>query len=146
MGTLATMGGEAGDPRSPTERHVPSSNRRTKPWWISTTRLCVPVRLTAALIGILITAVQIAPEEFHDGLLTVAIGTLVLSMLIGISTYDESNLFLGPDGTYIEDLAGTFAGMISENHDDIRWNARLLRWTLRTLILGLIAAVASIGI
>jgi hypothetical protein len=118
------------------------------------------VRLTTVLIGILITAVQIAPEEFHDGLLTVAIGTLVLSMLIGISTYDESNLFLGPDGTYIEelsasefdndpwdeDLAVTFAGMISENHDDIRWNARLLWWTLRTLILGLIVAVASIGI
>lgn len=116
------------------------------------------VRLTAALIGVLVAAIQFAPAIFHDGFLLAGIVLLIISMIVGIVTYDESNLYLGPRGEYIEalsadafaddhwdqDLLETFAGMIAENYDDIQWNARLLRWSLRLLISGLVVAVASI--
>lgn len=118
------------------------------------------VRLTAALISVLIAAIQLAPDLFNDGILLIGIGLLIFSMIVGIFTYDESNLYVGPRGEYIEqlsadefsqgqwdqDLLMTFAGMIAENYDDIQWNARLLRWNLRLLVAGIIIAVVSIAI
>lgn len=116
------------------------------------------VRLTAVLVGVLVAAVQFDPGMFHDELLLTGVSLLVISIVLGIITYDESNLYLGPRGEYIEELSShefedelwdrdlleTFAGMVAENYDDIQWNARLLKWALRTLISGIAVAVVSI--
>ncbi|WP_440767485.1 hypothetical protein [Natronorubrum sp. DTA7] len=118
------------------------------------------VRFTAVLIGLLVTALQYAPEMFQQELFAAAIIALVISALVGIITYNESNLYVGPRGTYIEaltdndfdgesweeDLLETYAGMISENRDDIRWNALLLGVSLGTLTGGIIFATLSIAI
>lgn len=92
---------------------------------------------------------------FHTRSLQAAFGFLILSTLCGVITYNESNLYVGPRGEYIEDLAKdnfpdppsaedllqTMAGMIAENYDDIRWNSGLLTATQATLVLGIIGAV-----
>lgn len=117
------------------------------------------VRLTAVLIGLLIAAVQYNAGLFNSRLLQASLGLLTLSVVAGIATYDESNLYVGPDGDYIEELAGgeaydtswdrdlleTTAGMIAENYDDINRNARYLRATNGLLIGGIIAAVAAVA-
>lgn len=118
------------------------------------------VRITAVIIGLLIGAIQIDFGMFNTILLMASFLLLVVSVLIGIATYDESNLYVGPTGEYIEELAGdatyetswdrdlleTFAGMIDENHDDIRRNARFLGVTNLSLALGIVAAVLAVVI
>lgn len=117
-------------------------------------------RLNAILIGLLIAAVEYAPNQFHHISLSLAFGALVLSTIFGAVTYNESNLFVGPRGKYIErlangetdvepwdeDLAKLFSGLISENHSEIRRNSRLLDVTLGLLIGGIVAAVIAVGI
>lgn len=115
------------------------------------------VRLNAVLVGLLIAAVEYAPETFHELTLYGAFGALLLSTLAGMLTYDESNLYLGPDGEYLEnlstgdvddpweeDLTEVYAGMVSENYDDLRWNALLLSVTLALLAAAIIVVVVSI--
>lgn len=116
------------------------------------------VRLTAILIGLLVTGVQFAPDAFQQSWLEVATGSFAISGFLGIVTYNESNLFVGPTGEYVEELAEgtyekeewdedlliTFAGMISENYDAIKWNARLLSATLLFLIIGIGFIILSI--
>lgn len=62
-------------------------------------------RLNAIFIGLLIAAVEYAPNQFHNISLSLAFGALVLSTIFGAVTYNESNLFVGPRGKYIERLA-----------------------------------------
>lgn len=116
------------------------------------------VRLTAILIGLLVTGVQFAPDAFQQDWLEYALGSFAVSGFLGIITYNESNLFVGPKGEYVEELARgeyeeedwdedlliTFAGMISENYDDIRRNARLLSATLLALGVGILFIILSI--
>lgn len=117
------------------------------------------VRITAVLIGLLIGGLQFDAGMFNEWLLGAALILLILSVLSGVATYDESNLYVGPDGEYVEELADggemsptwdrdllyTFAGMISKNHDDIRRNARFLRATNGLLALGIVTAVLAIA-
>lgn len=105
------------------------------------------VRLTAILAGVLITAYQYSPAAFSRLGIGGALVFLFISAVSGMATYDESNLYLGPKGSYIEslahdevdgedwdeDLLEVFAGMISGNHDDIVWNGTLLKICLVAL-------------
>lgn len=116
------------------------------------------VRLTALIIGILVTAGQVDPSLFHQELLRVSFGSFVLAAILGITTYDESDLYVGSEGEYLETFADNskagsdwdkdwveiYAGMISENYDDLQHNARLLKYTQASLISGIILAVLSI--
>jgi len=118
------------------------------------------VRLNAVLLGLLVTGLQFAPDVFHDTLLAGAFVLLILSTVFGVVTYNESNLYVGPRGEYIEDLAGdefpnppweedlleTMAGMVAENYDDVRRNSHWLTATQVALVLGIIAAVTAIAI
>lgn len=118
------------------------------------------VRLNAILLGLLVTGLQFAPNSFHATVLQAAFALLILSTFCGIITYNESNLFVGPQGEYIEDLAAdtfpdppweedlleTMAGMIAQNFDDIRRNSYWLTATQMTLVLGIIAAVTAVAI
>jgi hypothetical protein len=116
------------------------------------------VRITAILIGLLVTGFKFAPDAFQQSWLEYAIGSFAIAGFLGILTYNESNLFVGPKGEYVEELARgtyeeedwdedlliTFAGMISENYDDIKWNARLLSSSLLFLSIGILLILMSI--
>lgn len=116
------------------------------------------VRLTAVLIGILVTGVQLAPDAFDQKWLEFAIGSFAVAVLLGIITYNESNLYVGPKGTYVEeltlgnhekeewdeDLLLTFAGMISENYEEIRKDAVLLTATQMLLMVGIVLVIVSV--
>lgn len=119
------------------------------------------VRFTVLLVGILMTAVRFAgPGVFETGLLYLSVGCLVLSAIVGIVTYNESYLFVGPQGSYLavlahgtssdirwdRDLLETFGGMISENADELEWNSWLLTVTQGGLILGIILEVIATAI
>lgn len=118
------------------------------------------VRLNAILLGLLVTGLQFAPDAFHATALRTAFALLIISTVCGIITYNESNLFVGPQGEYIEELAAdafpdppweadlleTMAGMVAENFDDVRHNSHWLTATQVGLILGVIAAVIAVAI
>lgn len=118
------------------------------------------VRLNAVLLGLLVTGIQFAPEMFDGTVLQASFVLLVGSTVCGVITYNESNLYVGPRGEYIEDLAAsdfsnspweedllqTMAGMIAENYDDIRRNSRLLTATQASLVLGIGSAVVAAAI
>jgi len=118
------------------------------------------VRLNAVLLGLLVTGVQFAPDLFHNTSLQAAFVLLIGSTVFGVITYNESNLYVGPRGEYIEalaetdfpnppwedDLLETMAGMIAENYDDIRRNSRWLTATQVALVLGIGTAVMAVAI
>jgi hypothetical protein len=119
------------------------------------------VRFNVLLVGVLITAARLTgPSVFDPALLHLSVGCLVLSTILGIVTYNESYLFVGPQGMYVEyladgtppdvrwdqDLLQTFAGMISENTDELEWNSWLLTVILGALLLGIVFGVLATAI
>lgn len=115
------------------------------------------VRLTAVLIGLMIAAIQVDAAAIHRESLGIAGLLLILSVIAGIVTYDESNLYDGPDGAYIEmvadepgvddweyDLICTYAGMATENADLISRNASLLRVTNVLFIAGVVGLALAV--
>ena len=111
------------------------------------------VRLTVVLVGALATAIELnVVRNLNDTLLIVGGGMLFLSMLISMMTYGESDLYLGPNKSYIntladndfgdetwdEDLLTTMGEWIEDNYDEISWNARLLTYTQAALLTGLL--------
>ena len=111
------------------------------------------VRLTVVLVGVLATAIELdVVQNLNDTLLIVGGGILFLSMLIGMMTYGESDLYLGPNRSYIntladndfddktwdEDLLTTMGEGIEDNYNEISWNARLLTYTQAALLTGLL--------
>ena len=53
----------------------------------------------------MIAAIQVDAAAIHRDSLGIAGLFLILSVIAGIGTYDESNLYDGPDGAYIEMVA-----------------------------------------
>lgn len=118
------------------------------------------VRLNAVLLGLLVTGVQFAPALFTTVALQVAFVFLIVSTVCGIITYNESDLYVGPGGDYLETLgAETFAeqpwyedlitalgGMVAENHSEIRRNEKWLTAMQVTLVVGIGSAVAAVAI
>lgn len=119
------------------------------------------VRFTVLLIGVLLTATRYGGLGLFDtGVLYLSIGSLTTSAVLGVVTYNESDLFVGPSGTYIESLAHgvptderwdrhlleTFGGMISENKDDIRWNSGLLTLSQASLVFGIVSGILATAI
>lgn len=116
------------------------------------------VRLTIVLVGIVVAAARIeGPGLFNPVLLWLGISCLVGVIVGGVYTYDESNLFLGPNSEYIdqllddnfqstswdEDLVGSFSGWVESNFDDIRWNSKLLYYTNLLLAAGVVLVVLA---
>jgi len=55
------------------------------------------VRFNVLFVGVLITAARLTgPSVFDPALLHLSVGCLVLSTILGIVTYNESYLFVGP--------------------------------------------------
>lgn len=118
------------------------------------------MRFNAIIGGIFVSAYQYQSEAFHTKLTAAAGGFLFVSAALCVATYDESNLYLGPDGEYLSDLANgdiedgeweqdlidVFSGMISINRNDIMFNAWLLKISLLLLIIGVGTGFVSIVI
>lgn len=118
------------------------------------------VHLNAVILGLLVTAFEFAADMFNTVALSVAFVLLIISTVCGVITYNESNLYVGPRGEYIEDLASddfsnppweedllvTMAGMIAENYDDIRRNSNWLTATQVALVLGIGTAIVAVAI
>ncbi|WP_248518011.1 hypothetical protein [Salinarchaeum laminariae] len=119
------------------------------------------VRFNAVLIGLLLTAGRFAGAGvFDQTLLHASLASLVVSAVVGIVTYGESSLYVGPGGTYFEratersttgsewdrDLLEGYAGMILENEETIAWNSWLLTVTQATLVIGVATAVLATAI
>ena len=115
------------------------------------------VRLTAVLVGLILAALQVNLATFHFEMLIIALLMLVTTVLTGIATYDESELYAAPDGEYLEQLSDgalaepwhqellwTYAGMAIENTAIVRRSALLLRAAHVGLSTGVIIAIASV--
>ncbi|WP_121821837.1 hypothetical protein [Halostella salina] len=115
------------------------------------------VRITIVLIGILISAREIAGADAFSGVsVRLGGGFLFASLCFGVYTYSESSVHVGPTKRYIhqlveddfdqdvswdEDLLRTYAVWIDENGTTTWLNARLLLITQ----LALLSGVALIG-
>lgn len=116
------------------------------------------VRFNTVLIGLLLAAANAtSPNVFEPYGFGLSIFALTGSVFLGLVTYDESDLFVGPSGDYIEELAAdetvdpwhedlvvAFAGMISKNSREIERNSWLLSATQALLMLGIVAAITSV--
>lgn len=116
------------------------------------------VRFNTVLVGLLPTAANVAgPSTFHPTLFGAGIGSLAGSMFLGVVTYGESNLFVGPRGSYMValargettepwdvDLLESLAGLISTNDGEIDLNSKLLMVTQAMLVFGVITAIISV--
>lgn len=118
------------------------------------------VRLNTVLIGLLLAAANVAgPTIFEPYSFGLSIFALAGSVFLGLVTYNESDLFVGPRGEFIERLVAdeiegswqagllvTFAGMISKNSGEIDRSSSLLTGTQGLLMLGIVAAIVSVAI
>lgn len=118
------------------------------------------VRFNAVLVGLLLAAANAAgPSIFHPQLFVGGIVSPTASILFGLVTYNESDLFVGPSGRYIAtlvraetvdswdvDLVESLAGMVSKNSDEVIRNSRLLTITQALLVSGVVSSVLSVGI
>lgn len=118
------------------------------------------VRINAILIGLLLTAANVAGQSvFHPTLFGSGIALLAGSILLGLVTFNESDLFVGPRGPYLValthgettdswdiDLLESLAGMVSRNDDEIDRTSKLLTITQAMLIGGIIAAILAVAI
>lgn len=116
------------------------------------------VRTTVLLLGIFVSAIEIGELTVTAWLAYLGGIMLVVSLLLGLATYDESDPYLGPssgyvrqlldddfeDNTWNEDLITTFAYWIEENGQTVRRNSRLLRWTQISLFLDILIVVPGI--
>jgi hypothetical protein len=113
------------------------------------------VRITVVLIGALLSAWRIE-AELLDPLFAGAGGlALVGSLVVGTFTYSESDLYLGPNKEYVEQLAdGDFDGgdweqdllhslgvWIAENGAEIRFNSHLLSVTQMLFVICIGSAI-----
>lgn len=118
------------------------------------------VRITVLVTGIVVAAARIGgPSLFHPLLLSLGVGLLLVATVVGVFTYTESNLFLGPNQAYLqalaegdvetpweEDLVVRLAHWIDDNHRDIEWNGRLLFVTQVGLATGVIIVAGAVGL
>jgi len=117
------------------------------------------VRLTVVLVGVLATAIELdIVRGLHDEFLLFGGVMLFSSVVVGMLTYSESSLFLGPNKSYIntlaandfdngawdEDLLATMGEWIEENGNIIQVNGILLSVTEGLLLIGLAAVAVAI--
>lgn len=99
------------------------------------------VRITVLLLGGLISVWQFAGGVFDSWFALCGGASLFLSLTFGVATYHESNLFLGPTESYLDqinydphtltggwetDLVDSYSGFIGDNAEAIRFNGDLL--------------------
>lgn len=118
------------------------------------------VRITIVLVGIVVAAARIGGTGiFNRYLFAAGNGILLVSLITGVLTYSESNLYIGPNKDYIvqlvnddfqetrwdRDILETYADWIEENFEDVRWNGFLLFVTQILMLAGIVSLVLSVA-
>lgn len=119
------------------------------------------VRVIVIFLSILVAAFRIGGADiFNQYLFWPGISSLVISMAVGIYTYRSSNLFLGPNRAYLQnlsendvdadrwdrDLINRFADWVNSNHQDLEENGLLLLLSQVTLIVGIVLLGLSVAL
>lgn len=119
------------------------------------------VRVVVVLAGVVVAAVQIGgPDVFHSPLLSMGLGSLLLSLCLGVMTYAESSLFLGPNRAYVRqlveddvdaqsweiDLTLRMSDWMCENDRTLQRNARLLFLTQLSLLGGVAILAGAVAL
>jgi len=108
-------------------------------------------RLTAIIVGLVLSVAQLRAVDFDPLSATIAVGTLIVSLIIGILNYSASDPIAGPNASYLSRFVGneflettwerhflTEAGTwISENEEEIARNGDDLLVQRVLLILGI---------
>ncbi|WP_132058943.1 hypothetical protein [Halorussus amylolyticus] len=122
------------------------------------TKAVQTVRITVVLAGILVSAWKIDSGLFDPVLAVLGGLALVGSLTAGTFTYSESDLYLGPNKEYIEqltdgdfderqwkqDLLYCFGVWVSENTKQVRLNGHLLLTTQILLVVGIVFTGLSV--
>lgn len=109
------------------------------------------VRITVVLIGALVSAWRIDSQLFDSVAVAIAGLALVVSVATGLFTYNESDLYLGPNEKYIKQLADgdfdetgwrndllySFGNWIEDNEREIHVCSRLLFASQTSLLCGI---------
>lgn len=120
------------------------------------------IRLAAAIVGAFVALAQVRGLQLFEPV-TAAVGvfSLLLSLLAGITTYQESgDLRIGPQRAYVRKLAENdfpdttweadffekSGRWIERNHDVIAWNSKLLTATQVFLFTGLVCLALSVAL
>lgn len=116
------------------------------------------VRITAVLLGIVVSAAGLAAVTFHPVIASLGVASLIASAVAGVFTYSESNLILGPTGEYALsvaigevdtewelDLLAELASWTEQNAADIDYNGRLLFYTQVLFVIGIVLLAASVA-
>lgn len=116
------------------------------------------VRITSILLGVFVSAVRISGFTFEP--ITGILGgiALTISLGAGIFTYNETDLYLGLNQEYIDeliaddftrseewetDLPEFLAGFVDENADDIEFNGASLTVAQVFLFIGIVLVALS---
>lgn len=116
------------------------------------------VRITVIFLGVLLSAWRIETALFDPLFAGMGGVALVGSLAAGTFTYNELDLYLGPNRTYVErladgqydgddwerDLLCNFGGWIAESAAEIRFNSRLLSVTQTLFVVGVVAVGSSV--
>jgi len=119
------------------------------------------VRVDVVIAGVVVAAIRIAgPGMFREQFLAGGLTLLLLSMALGVLTYTESGLFLGPNrshirqlvyddsenGTWEQDLCIRMGDWIDENQSDLLKNGRLLLSAQLALLAGVTLIVGGVAL
>ena len=109
------------------------------------------VRLTAIIVGLVLSVAQLGAVNFDPLAATIAVGILIVSLIVGVLNYSASDPIAGPNPQYLSRLVAndfpetswethllTEAGAwISDNEEEIARNGDVLLVQRALLVLGI---------
>ena len=117
------------------------------------------VRLTAVIVGLVLSVAQLGAVDFDPLAATIAVGILIVSLIVGVSNYSASDPIAGPSPQYLSRLvANDFpetswetyllseaGGWISDNEEEIARSGDVLLVQRVLLVLGIQFIAASLS-
>jgi len=109
------------------------------------------VRLTAAIVGLILSVAQLGAVDFDPLAATIAVGVLIVSLIVGVLNYSASDPIAGPNPQYLSRLVANDSpetsrethllseagGWISDNEAEIARSGDVLLVQRVLLVLGI---------
>ena len=110
------------------------------------------VRLTAAIVGLVLSVAQLGAVDFDPLAATIAVGVLIVSLIVGVLNYSASDPIAGPNSQYLSRLVANdlpetswethllseAGGWVSDNEAEIARSGDVLLVQRVLLVLGII--------